>query len=147
MEDNYISSLFFFVSLVVFVQICLVEFYYIGPSSDFVRPSLPPEEKHNIMMEESINIKDEMDGIVDEGDTLRSLDEILHQAGVEVTDELLQQLPPKEDVKSMYGSKPIIIGLDQCKKFRDTVDSGDAFIAPAGMFNTVSFSSVPILSS
>jgi len=68
--------------------------------------------------------------------TLRSLEEILLSAGVEVTDELRNELPPKEDIISMYGSKPNIIGLDRCETFQSTVVKGDGFIAPAGMFNT-----------
>ena len=69
--------------------------------------------------------------------TLRSLEEILKRAKVEVTEEIRKQLPPKEDVLSMYGEKPIILGLDRCETFRNTVVKGDAFIGPAGMFNTV----------
>ena len=70
--------------------------------------------------------------------SLRSLEEILERAGVDVTQEIKEQLPPMEDVQSMYGSEPIIHGLDTCQAFQNTIESSDAFIAPAGMFNTVS---------
>ena len=55
-----------------------------------------------------------------------------------MTQEIKEQLPPMEDVQSMYGSEPIIHGLDTCQAFQNTIESSDAFIAPAGMFNTVS---------
>ena len=70
--------------------------------------------------------------------SLRSFEEILQKAGVDVTDEIRDQFPPIEDVASMYGSEPIILGLERCETFRNTVVKGDGFIAPAGIFNTVS---------
>lgn len=69
--------------------------------------------------------------------SLRSLEEILERAKVEVTEEIKKELPPREDILSMYGSKPIIMGLDRCETFRNTIAKGDGFIGPAGMFNTV----------
>ncbi len=69
--------------------------------------------------------------------SLRSLEEILERAKVEVTEEIKKELPPREDILSMYGSKPIIMGLDRCETFRNTIVKGDGFIGPAGMFNTV----------
>ena len=66
--------------------------------------------------------------------------DILTRAGVdedEVDDETKMQLPSLSEVESLYGSEPTIIGLDTCEAFRQTVIPEDAYLAPAGMFNTV----------
>jgi len=70
-------------------------------------------------------------------DGVRPLDVILRKAGVTLTDDLIKSLPPPDEVESMYGNKPIILGLDRCAAFRKAIPAEDAFIAPAGMFNSV----------
>jgi len=64
------------------------------------------------------------------------LEDILIQAGVEVTPDLKAKLPSAQEVEALYGPRPIIHGLDTCQAFRDAVLPEDRFIAPAGMFNT-----------
>lgn len=61
---------------------------------------------------------------------------VLQQAGVTVDDATLTTLPKWSDITSMYGPKPIIYGLDTCHKFQTMQDPADAFIGPAGIFNT-----------
>lgn len=157
-EHTIIVRLILFLSVVVLIQICAVEYemntdpilyrLHLGPSN----PPLYREEdigtrieelgveieekvEEKIKVEEKANVEEKVNNEV-QVDSLRSFEEILTRAGVEVNDEIRDQLPPKEDVVGMYGSEPVIIGLDQCETFVNTVVKGDGFIAPAGMFNT-----------
>lgn len=61
---------------------------------------------------------------------------VLQQAGVTVDDATLATLPKWSDITSMYGPEPIIYGLDTCTQFQAMQDPADAFIGPAGIFNT-----------
>jgi len=61
---------------------------------------------------------------------------ILHSADVEIDKELAEQLPTWEDVVSLYGEEPIILGLETCEPYRQAVKPEDRMIGPAGMFNT-----------
>lgn len=69
---------------------------------------------------------------------------ILRSAGLPreaVTQELCHQLPTKSQVARLYGSQPIIHGLEQCQEFRSgLVVSGDEKLAPqvrvTGLYNT-----------
>ena len=67
---------------------------------------------------------------------LRSYEDILKAAGVEITGEIRSSLPPLSDLEDMYGSEPVIIGLEKCSEFRSKYGPKEAVIAPAGMFNT-----------
>jgi len=67
---------------------------------------------------------------------LRSYEDILKAAGVEITDEIQSSLPPLSDLEDMYGSEPVIIGLEKCSEFRSKYGPNEAFMGPAGMFNT-----------
>jgi len=70
----------------------------------------------------------------------RSLEEVLSRAGVEVDPELRRELPPAEEAEWLYygggDGEAVVLGLDSCEKFRDTIKGEDRFIAVAGMFNT-----------
>jgi len=67
---------------------------------------------------------------------LRDLEEILQAAQVKITEDDRAKIPPKADVVEMYGSSPVILGLERCEEFRRNVNPEDAFIGPAGLFNT-----------
>ncbi len=161
-DHKIILGMLFFLSTMVVIQICSLEYFHLGrhaihfrsgvhsqvyaSSLNRMQPSMIGGDSSKTKSKgegkegkggvgESDSKEEEVEG---GGDRLRSLEEILHSAGVEVTDELRLQLPPKEDVISMYGSEPNIVGLDRCETFQKTVVKGDGFIAPAGMFNTVS---------
>lgn len=71
-----------------------------------------------------------------EDERLRDLEEILQAARVDITEEERAKIPPKTDVIEMYGSSPVILGLERCEEFRKNVKPEDAFVGPAGMFNT-----------
>jgi len=63
--------------------------------------------------------------------------DILHDAGVKDLDvTALLSLPKWSKVRELYGDGPVVIGLDSCKKFRETSRLDDASIGIAGMFNT-----------
>ncbi|MGK3734198.1 MAG: hypothetical protein ACI8RD_000438 [Bacillariaceae sp.] len=68
--------------------------------------------------------------------------EILTQAGLHIDDEddldqeTIDLLPSWTQIKSLYGSKPIIRGLERCEEFRDLVEPTTRFFGVAGTFNT-----------
>jgi Na+-transporting methylmalonyl-CoA/oxaloacetate decarboxylase gamma subunit len=63
--------------------------------------------------------------------------EILHDAGVEEIDVATAlSLPKWSTVTRLYGDGPVVIGLDTCKRFRETIPLDDASMGVAGMFNT-----------
>ena len=74
-----------------------------------------------------------------EKDPMKSPEEILTLAGVEMDEELKKSLPPLKGIIDMYGGEPIIIGTDRCEAFQKSVVPGESFIGPAGIFNTVSW--------
>ena len=46
------------------------------------------------------------------------------------------QLPTVQEIQSLYGTKPYILGLDRCQAYRDAVDPEFRLIGPAGLFNS-----------
>ena len=63
--------------------------------------------------------------------------DILHDAGVEDMDiASIMSLPMWETVQRLYGDGPVLVGLDTCERFRETIPVNDASIGIAGMFNT-----------
>ena len=61
----------------------------------------------------------------------------LRRAGVTVSDGLEAKLPTWSEMTSVYGTQPVIIGLDRCEEFRRARSKpSDVMIGPAGMFNT-----------
>lgn len=61
---------------------------------------------------------------------------ILLQADIDVTEEIVKQLPLESDISAQYGNRPIVHNLESCKRFRDTYPPEKRFMAVAGMFNT-----------
>jgi len=147
-DHRIILTLCIFLSVTVFLQICSLEYFHFGynndlSANDFILKSkslssLKPLHNNIPQNKDNPQTQKDLPPQLNDG-SLMPLEDILKRAGVEVTDEIRDQLPPKEDVISMYGSEPVIVGLDQCKIFQNTVDLSGAFIGPAGMFNTVSY--------
>jgi len=61
---------------------------------------------------------------------------ILQSAGVNVTDDVFAKLPTWDTIVQLYGPSPIIYGLDTCSTFQQTISKNEAYIGPAGTFNT-----------
>lgn len=62
---------------------------------------------------------------------------LLRDAGVEVDDEIVQRLPTWQQVADLYGSEPVMFGLETCHKFRnENGDPANHFVSTAGTFNT-----------
>jgi hypothetical protein len=62
---------------------------------------------------------------------------ILRDAGVTDIDlSTLQSLPKWEAVVKLYGSEPVIRGLDRCEEFRKNTPPDKRSMGPAGLFNT-----------
>ena len=62
---------------------------------------------------------------------------ILNEAGYDYLDqESIEKLPTWDRVVQLFGDSPRILGLDTCQAFRESVDPRNAFLAPAGPFNS-----------
>lgn len=61
---------------------------------------------------------------------------ILKAAGTKITPEIIEQIPTWTEVKSLYGDKPKIVGLEQCSDYQLQIPKKDAYIGPSGLFNT-----------
>mmetsp|Transcript_4339 Transcript_4339/g.10475 ORF Transcript_4339/g.10475 Transcript_4339/m.10475 type:complete len:513 (-) Transcript_4339:187-1725(-) len=68
--------------------------------------------------------------------------EILLQAGLDLTkkgeldQETLDKLPTWTQVETLYGPKPVIVGLERCEEFRNSIPATTRFLGMAGTFNT-----------
>lgn len=63
--------------------------------------------------------------------------QILREAKVPSLDkESIDRLPTWDQVVDLYGDSPVILGLDTCQRFRDSIDPRKAFLASAGPFNS-----------
>lgn len=80
-------------------------------------------------------LPDNMEGITYEQAVLgrEHLVEILTEAGVEELDvPTILSLPKWSSVTKLYGDGPVVIGLETCAKFRETIPVDDASIGTAG---------------
>jgi len=78
---------------------------------------------------------DEADNNIDDNNKDRIIN-ILKAAGTEITPEIIASIPTWGEVKSLYGDKPKILGLEQCSRFQLEIPEEDAYIGPTGLFNT-----------
>lgn len=62
--------------------------------------------------------------------------EYFRQAGVELDDESIKKLPTWEQVESIIGDEPVILGLERCSDFRSNVPPLRRMLGSAGMFNS-----------
>jgi hypothetical protein len=64
--------------------------------------------------------------------------QILQEAGItDISQEQLRKLPTWDDVVSLYGDGPKIVGLEtSCESFRSTVSPSERLIGVAGTFNS-----------
>ena len=62
--------------------------------------------------------------------------EQLRRAGLEVDEEVLRSLPTWRQVKGLYGAKPLILGKETCKDFREAIPLNRRFVGVAGQMNT-----------
>jgi hypothetical protein len=94
--------------------------------SDF----LPPPHTKIVDRKDDITWEEAMQG-------RREILTILQDAGIQVEEAFeIQQLPTWQQVSELYGSRPIILGLDQCENFRQQVASYNRYIGVAGNFNS-----------
>jgi hypothetical protein len=62
--------------------------------------------------------------------------DLLQRAGLQVDLEVLTQLMPTEQhVTDLYGSKPVILGKNTCRAFRNAVPADRRFVGVAGQMN------------
>ena len=60
----------------------------------------------------------------------------LRMQGVNVTESELIDIPSWEQVTDLFGSEPVILGLESCEAYRKAVPMQNRSILPAGNFNT-----------
>ena len=62
---------------------------------------------------------------------------ILQEAGINnMTVSDISTLPKWKQIEDLYGSKPVILGLEKCAEFRKKVPSSQRYIGTAGNFNS-----------
>jgi len=65
---------------------------------------------------------------------------LLAAAGVRVDPQndkdLISDLPTWSEVVGLYGSEPVIYGLEECDRFKNMSDPADHFVSTAGTFNS-----------
>jgi hypothetical protein len=61
--------------------------------------------------------------------------QVLHQAGVQFDLDVLKILPYWSDVKDLYGEEPVILGLEQCPRFRKKHPPSKRFVGITGQHN------------
>lgn len=59
----------------------------------------------------------------------------IEEARIDVTPEILTRIPPFSDFTKMYGDKPIILGLDRCEEYQNTIDPPERMFGAAGYVN------------
>lgn len=65
--------------------------------------------------------------------------QLLREAGIDINQlepALMDSLPTWNEVSALYGSEPIMIGLETCDTFRSVGDPADHFLGVAGTMNT-----------
>jgi hypothetical protein len=63
----------------------------------------------------------------------------LIEAGIDVSKlgaEIRDRIPTWSQVTALYGSEPILVGLETCEAFRNSGDPAEHLLAVAGSFNT-----------
>ena len=61
----------------------------------------------------------------------------MHQQRGITVQKKMAILPNKEEIQSMYGSKPYILGLERCEDYRNAIPQINRLMGPAGLFNSV----------
>lgn len=120
-------------SITVTIQLVAIEYFFFGTPATL--EPIDPQLIQYVRQPESVS-NPQQQPLEHSSLGIRSLDEILMKAGVNVTSEISASLPPPSEAERMYGSQPVILGLDRCETFQKTVPGDDAYIGPAGMFNT-----------
>ena len=54
----------------------------------------------------------------------------------ELDPDTVQRIPLARDVADLYGSAPVVLGLETCQQFQQTGDAAEHFVSTAGSFNT-----------
>jgi hypothetical protein len=62
--------------------------------------------------------------------------DIFREAGVELDESELLDLPTWEDIVDLVGDSPVVHGLETCEAFRNSVPAVERNLGAAGMFNT-----------
>jgi hypothetical protein len=56
----------------------------------------------------------------------------IEEAGIVITPEIMERVPPYSDFTQMYGDKPIILGLDRCDEYQKKINPPDRMFGAAG---------------
>ena len=66
----------------------------------------------------------------------KSVLEYFKEAGVKLHDEDLRSLPTWSEIESLIGNEPVVLGLESCNTFRDTIPPMRRMLGASGMFNS-----------
>jgi hypothetical protein len=62
--------------------------------------------------------------------------DIFREAGVDLDESELQDLPKWDEVVDLVGESPVVHGLETCEAFRQSIPAVERNLGAAGMFNT-----------
>ena len=55
---------------------------------------------------------------------------------MDIEKQPIEQLPSVSEIKSLYGDKSYVVGMERCQAYRDAVSPELRLMGPAGIFNT-----------
>ena len=62
---------------------------------------------------------------------------IFEEAEVELTNEMIEQLPSWRQVQQVIGEHPYIFGLDKCAEYREKVPAVERMLGSSGKYNWI----------
>jgi hypothetical protein len=129
--------------LAVFVMgtglaLCLVNAFYLLHMVDEEESPTTPLSQSTITVESASNSKrKETDHDDSQHGGKERLLKMLQEAGFDhVSPETLGRLPTWDQVVTLYGDSPKIVGLDTCPTFQSTIDPMEGLLGVAGPFNS-----------
>jgi hypothetical protein len=95
----------------------------------------PSSNAFSVVRRKSSHVHRNITGVYSSSD--QRILEIFRDAGVELSDEELRELPTWEQITRLVGDSPVIYNLENsCKRFRDAIPGVERNIGCSGMFNS-----------
>ncbi|KAL7511495.1 hypothetical protein ACHAXN_008461 [Cyclotella atomus] len=122
-KGRYHTELFIVVLILLILNVCCIFFLH-GQISNQLRPS------------PSTVISASSTSEVPESRSDDIVLEYFKDAGVKLRGEDLENLPTWQEIESLIGNKPVILGLNSCEVFRNTIPPIRRMLGASGMFNS-----------
>jgi hypothetical protein len=122
-KGRYHTELFTAVGILLILNICCILFLH-GQISNQLQPSASVSSAASSTSEAPESRSDDI------------VLEYFQDAGVKLRGEDLQNLPTWQEIESLIGNKPVILGLKSCEVFRKTIPPIRRMLGASGMFNS-----------